>query len=78
MGLVKNQKFIVVVEGIAPVRVTLSIWAKDENEALQRLDTSPQSFQFVDRPEISLPKMRRLKISIKDALTSVIKLVKNF
>lgn len=71
-----KKQFIVTVEGIAPVRVQLQTWAYDEDEALAQLD-NPRLMNIRERPEIDLPRLRRQKVIIKDAITSQIKLVRN-
>jgi hypothetical protein len=72
-----KQRYTITVEGIAPVRVTLDTWAYDEEEALKQLD-NPRLLNLRERPFIDLPRLRRRKVSIKEALTSLVKLVKNF
>ncbi len=72
-----KRRFVVEVHGIAPVTVQLETWAYDEEEALQQLD-NPRLMSIRQRPNIDLAKLRRQKVTIKDALTSLIKIVKNF
>jgi hypothetical protein len=71
-----KRRYIVTVEGIAPVRVQLETWAYDEEEALAQLD-NPRMMNLRERPEIDLPRLRRQKVTIKDAITSLVKLVRN-
>lgn len=72
-----KKRYILTVDGIAPVRVQLETWAYDEEEALKQLD-NPRLMNLRERPEIDLPRLRRHKVTIKDAITSFIKMVKNF
>ena len=72
-----KKRYIVTVEGIAPVRVQLETWAYDEEEALAQLD-NPRMMNIRERPSIDLPRLRRQKVTIKNAITSLVKLVKNF
>jgi hypothetical protein len=72
-----KKRFMIVVEGMAPVKLELETWAYDEEEALKQLD-NPRLLNLRQRPDIDLPRVRRKKVTIKDALTSLVKLVKNF
>ena len=72
-----RQRFIVVVEGIVPVKVKFQTFAFDEQEALKQLD-NPHLLSMLERPEIDIPRLLRKKITVKDANTSLVKLVKNF
>jgi len=72
-----KRRFTITVEGFAPVRIDLDTWAYDEEEALKQLD-NPRLLNLRERPFIDLPRLRRQRVSIKDALTSLVKLVKNF
>ena len=77
-GLPKpRQRFIVMVEGIVPVKLRFQTFAEDEKEALKQLDNT-HLLSMLDRPELDLPRLLRKKITIKDANTSLVKLVKNF
>lgn len=71
-----RQRFIIVVEGLAPVKARFQTFAEDENEALKNLN-NPHLLSLLDRPEIDMPRLNRKKITIKDANTSLVKLVKN-
>ena len=72
-----KRRFVVEVRGIVPVVVKFETWAYDEEEALKQLD-NPRLMNLRDRPDIDLSRLRRQKVTIKDALTSLIKIVKNF
>ena len=72
-----KRKFIVEVQGIAPIKVQLETWAYDEHEALKQLD-NPRLMNIRERPEIDLSRLQRQKVTIKDAVTSFIKIVRNF
>ena len=72
-----KRRFIVEVQGTAPVRVQLETWAYDEEEALKALD-NPRLMNLRQKPEIDLPRLRRQKVTIKDAITSLVKLIKSF
>ncbi len=72
-----KRRFVVEVRGIAPVIVQLETWAYDEDEALQQLE-NPRLMNLRQKPEIDLARLKRQKVTIKDAITSLIKIVKNF
>jgi hypothetical protein len=72
-----KRRFVVEVQGIAPVVLQLETWAYDEEEALKQLD-NPRLMSLRDRPDIDLSRLRRHKVTIKDALSSLIKIVKSF
>lgn len=73
----QKQRYIIEVDGIVPVRLRLETWAYDENEALNNLNNN-RLCTIKDKPELDLKRLHRRKVSIKDALTSLIKIVKNF
>lgn len=72
-----RQRFMILVEGIVPVKVKFQTFAVDEQEALKQLD-NPHLLSMLERPELDMPRLLRKKITIKDANTSLVKLVKNF
>jgi len=72
-----RQRFMIVVEGMAPVKIRFQTFATDEQEALKQLE-NPHLLSMLERPEVELPRLIRKKITIKDANTSLVKLVKNF
>ena len=73
----QKQRYIIDVEGIAPVKLRLETWAYDEEEALKQLE-NPRLCNIVSRPEIDLPRLRRKLVRVKDAITSMIKIVRSF
>lgn len=72
-----KKRFIVEVMGIAPIKVQLETWAYDEEDAINQLD-NPRLMNLRQRPEIDLTRLRRQKVTVKDAITSLVKIVKNF
>jgi hypothetical protein len=72
-----KKRFIIMVEGIAPVKVKFQTFAEDEQEALKQLD-NPGLLSILEKPEIELSKLHRKKITVKDATTSLVKLTKTF
>ena len=72
-----RQRFIIMVEGIVPVKARFQTFAADEHEALKQLD-NPHLISLVDRPELDMSRLARKKIVVKDANTSLVKLTKNF
>ena len=72
-----KKKYVIVVEGLVPVQAQFETWAYDEEEALKQLD-NPRLINLRERPNIEVPRIRRHKVVIKDAITSLVKLVKNF
>jgi hypothetical protein len=72
-----RQRFIIMVEGIIPVKVKFQTFAEDEQEALKQLE-NPHLLSMLERPELDMPRLIRKKITVKDANTSLVKFVKNF
>lgn len=72
-----KKKYVLAVEGIAPIKLQLETWAYDENEALEQLN-NPRQMNLRDKPEVDLPRMRRQKVIVREAYTSLVKLVKTF
>jgi hypothetical protein len=73
----QKRQFTMMVEAIAPISVQMSTWAYDENEALEQL-RNPGLCSLVQRPDVRLAGMNIKQVTIKDAYTQLIKLVKNF
>jgi hypothetical protein len=72
----EKKQYTVVVEGIVPVRLTLDVIAEDEKEALKISEQG--SAKLRQPPEFSMPKLRKIKTTVKEFPSSLIKLVKNF
>ena len=74
-----NQKhrYIVYVEGVAPVKLELEVMAVDEKEAIE-LVSNPRVCKIRQKPDVDLSRLRKTNIKIKDAITSLVKLVKSF
>ena len=72
-----RHRYMIIVEGMAPVKVKFQTFATDEDEALKQLD-NPHLLSMLERPEIDIPRLIRKKITVKDANTSLVKIVKNF
>jgi len=72
-----RQRFIVLVEGLVPAKIRFQTFAVDEAEALKQLD-NPHLLSMLEKPELDIPRLLRKKITVKDANTSLVKLVKNF
>lgn len=72
-----KRRYVIVVEGLAPVKLELETWAYDEREALKQLD-NPRLLNLRQSPTVDVPRLRRKKVTIKDAISSLVKIVKNF
>jgi hypothetical protein len=72
-----RKRFMIMVEGTAPVKMRFQTFAEDEEQALKQLD-NPHLLSMLERPEIDVPRLIRHKVTVKDANTSLVKLVKNF
>ena len=72
-----RQRFMILVEGLVPARIRFQTFAADEQEALKQLD-NPHLISVLERPELDLSRVIRKKITVKDANTSLVKLIKNF
>ena len=72
-----KKRYTVTVEGMVPVKMELDVWAFDEEEALALID-NPSMVRLRDRPQLDLPRIRKKKVQIKEFLTSLVKLVRNF
>lgn len=73
----QKKRFIVEVQGLAPVRLQLETWAFNEEDALEQLD-NPQLLNLREPPRVDIPRLRRQRVEVKDAITSLVKIVKNF
>ena len=73
----KKERYFIVLEGMAPVTLQLETWAEDEKQALENLDI-PSLVRFREPPRIDLPRLHRKKVTIKEAFTSLVKIVKSF
>lgn len=73
----KKKRYVLDVEGVAPVRLQLETWAFSDEEALEQLN-NPRLLNLRQKPDIDIPRLRRQKVTVKDAITSLVKIVKNF
>jgi hypothetical protein len=73
----KKEHYFIVLEGMVPVTLQLETWAEDEEEALKNLDILAL-VKIREPPKIDLPRLQRKKVTIKEAFTSLIKIVKSF
>jgi len=73
----QKRPFLITVEGVAPVKIQLETWAYNEEEAMEQLNNQ-QLVRIRERPEVDVPRIIRKKVTVKDMLTSLVKLVKNF
>jgi hypothetical protein len=73
-----KKKYLVRVEGIAPIIAEYEVWAENEEDAARLLDTQPHLQKLRDRPNIDLPRMRKFRLSVKDLMTGMIGLRKSF
>lgn len=73
----QKRRFIMTVEGLAPVRLELETLAYNEDEALKQLE-NPRLCRIRQRPDVDVTRLRKAKVRIKDAITSLVKLVKQF
>jgi hypothetical protein len=71
-----KKKFVIKVEGIAPVKMEFEVWAYDAEEAYESLNR-PSSITPRMPPRVDLSRMKRTKVEIKDPLTSEILMSKN-
>ena len=72
-----KKNYTVVIEGFAPVKAEFQIWAEDEHEAMKMLD-NPRLMTLRQRPDVDLSRLQRKKATIKEAFSSLVKMVKNF
>ena len=73
-----KKKYLVRVEGIAPVIAEYEVLAENEEEAVQLLERQPHLQKLREKPNIDLPHMRKYRLSVKDLLTGMIGLRKSF
>jgi len=77
----KEQKqkkcYTLTVEGISPVVMKVQTWAFDEDEALKQVN-NPSLCTPIKMPIVSLPQIKRNKITVTETFTSLVKLTKNY
>lgn len=72
-----KQYYTVKIESTGPVLLTYRVFAEDENEAFEMIKKNPNQ-SMSEPPKHSLSKLKRLKATVYQAGSSLIKLVKNF
>lgn len=72
-----KQYFTIKVETHGPITLTYRVFAEDENEAFELLKKNPNQ-TMVEPPKHNIAKLRRLKATVYQIGSSIIKLVKNF
>ena len=73
-----KKKYKIKVEGMAPVSVQYDIWAHNENEAYYILDKQPHLLKLRERPNIDLPRMKKVSVQITNLLNGLVEFVKRF
>jgi hypothetical protein len=72
-----KKRYMLSVDGIAPIKAQFETWAFDEHEALEQFK-NPRLMNLVNRPDIDLSRLKLKKITVKDIFTQLIKLTKSF
>jgi hypothetical protein len=75
MGI--KKQYIIKLEAICPVEFEFETLAEDEHEALKNLD-KPSLLKLRVQPRIDQARIMRKRVSIKEKMTSIIKLLKSF
>jgi hypothetical protein len=73
-----KKKYLIKVEGLAPVMATFEVWAEDEEQAAQIFEKQPNLVKLRERPFIDLPHMHKRKVSVQDLLTGMMKVIRSF
>lgn len=73
-----KQKYLVTLEGLVPVTLTYEVFAEDQEEAYKIIDSGYFRSQLLKPPFYDLQRLRKKKIVIKDVLSGVVKLMKNY
>jgi hypothetical protein len=68
-----KQKFLIKVDGIAPVSATYEVWAETEDDAKIIFDKTPYLCKLREKPFIDLPRMKRLAMKISNIATGFFK-----
>ena len=74
----QKQWFVVRVEGLAPVIVEYRVFAESEQEAFDTANRSPTQTHLNSPPKIDLPRMKKIKASVKSMTSSFINWTKTF
>jgi hypothetical protein len=74
----QKQKYLIQVEGNAPIVAQFEVWAENEDAAAELFERQPHMARLRERPFIDLPRMQKRKLSVKDLLTGMIRLIRNF
>ncbi len=74
----EKKTYIIQVEGYFPAVAKFRVQADDEEDAYRIFDKYPNKVQVQDPPKVKDGKIIRKKISIKEALSNMIKFVKTF
>lgn len=75
----KKQWFLVRIDGVAPVSIEYRIFAETEDAAFElAVKGAAPNVYLNNKPHISIPKLQKKKVSIKNLLTGWITWVRNF
>jgi hypothetical protein len=73
-----RNKYLITVEGIAPVIASFEVWAYSDEEAADIFLKQPHLVTPRDPPHVlKLSMLKPSKLTVKDLLTGLVKFVKN-
>ena len=71
------QKYLIKVDGLAPVSLSYEIMAEDEQQAYQMLEKTPHLLVMKEKPFIDLKRMRKSKVVVINMFTGVVEFFRN-
>lgn len=75
---IKQEYFTVKLETMMPVVLTYRVLAESPEKATEKLIMNPTSVAFSEAPKLIFPRLKKLKLTVYNIGTNMIKFVKNF
>jgi len=74
----KLEYYTIKLETMMPVTLTYQVLAESPEKAIEKIIVSPTSVPFRESPRLFYPQLKKIKITVYNIGTTLIRLIKNF
>lgn len=75
---VKQEYYTVKLETMMPVTLTYQILAESPEKAIEKISAAPTSIAFKEAPKLLFARLKKVKLTVYNASSNIIRLIKNF